>query len=71
MRLQTAPKKKVTIGNDVWLGANALIMPGVNIGDGAIIAAGAIVTRDVEPYAVVGGNPARVIKYRNKEKKND
>ena len=71
MRLQTAPKKKVTIGNDVWIGANALIMPGVNIGDGVIVAAGAIVTRDVEPYAVVGGNPARVIKYRNKEKKND
>ena len=72
MRLQTAPKKKVTIGNDVWLGANALIMPGVTIGDGVIVAAGAVVTKNVEPYAVVGGNPARVIKYRNeKENKND
>jgi len=71
MRLQTAPKKKVTIGNDVWIGANALIMPGVSVGDGAIIAAGAVVTKNVDSYAVVGGNPARVIKYRNKENKND
>lgn len=71
MRLQTAPKKKVTIGDDVWLGANALIMPGVSIGNGAIIAAGAVVTKNVEPYAVVGGNPARVIKYRKEENKND
>lgn len=71
MRLQTAPKKKVTIGNDVWIGANALIMPGVSVGDGAIIAAGAVVTKNVDSYAVVGGNPARVIKYRNKEIKND
>ena len=71
MRLQTAPKKKVTIGDDVWIGANALIMPGVSVGDGAIIAAGAVVTKNVDSYAVVGGNPARVIKYRNEENKND
>lgn len=54
----------VTIGNDVWIGANVVILPGVHIGDGAIIAAGAVVTKDVEAYAVVGGVPAKVIKYR-------
>lgn len=54
----------VIIGNDVWIGANVCIMPGVHIGDGAILAAGAIVTKDVEPYAIVGGVPAKLIKYR-------
>lgn len=52
------------IGNDVWVGANAIIMQGVTIGDGAVVASGAIVTKDVPPYAIVGGIPARVIKYR-------
>lgn len=52
------------IGNDVWIGANAIILQGVTIGDGAIIAAGAVVTKDVPPYAIVGGVPAKVIKYR-------
>ena len=52
------------IGNDVWIGDRVVIMSGVKIGDGAIIAAGAVVTKDVPPYAVVGGIPARVIKYR-------
>lgn len=53
------------IGNDVWIGANAVIMPEVSrIGDGAVIGAGAVVSRDVPPYAVVLGNPARVVKYR-------
>ena len=56
------------IGNDVWIGANAVIMPEVNrIGDGAVIGAGAVVNRDVPPYAVVLGNPARVVKYRFSE----
>ncbi|MGB0498557.1 MAG: CatB-related O-acetyltransferase, partial [Rubricella sp.] len=50
--------------NDVWIGARAIIMSGVTIADGAIVAAGAVVTKDVEPYAIVGGNPARVIRYR-------
>lgn len=59
---------QTVIGNDVWIGANALIMAGVNIGDGAIIAAGAVVTRDVPPYAIVGGVPAKVLKYRFDEK---
>lgn len=53
-----------TIGNDVWIGNNAVIKYGVTIGDGAIIAAGAVVTKDVEPFSIVGGVPAKVIKYR-------
>lgn len=58
-----------TIGNDVWIGSEAMIMPGITIGDGAIIAARAVVTKDVQPYAVVGGNPCSFIKSRftNKE----
>lgn len=57
-------QKKVIIGNDVWIGSHALILGGVKIGDGAVIGAGAVVTKDVPPYAVVGGVPARIIKYR-------
>ena len=56
--------KPCKIGNDVWIGVNALIMEGLTIGDGAVIGAGAVVTKDVPPYAVVGGIPAKVIKYR-------
>ncbi len=56
--------QKIEIGNDVWIGARAIVMDGVKIGDGAIIAAGAIVTKDVLPYAVVAGVPAKVIRYR-------
>lgn len=52
------------IGNDVWIGANVFLIRGVKIGDGAIIGAGAVVTHDVEPYAIMGGVPARVIRYR-------
>src|SRR5690606_28245456 len=52
------------IGNDVWIGYDALIMPGVKIGNGAIVAARAVVASDVPAYAVVGGNPARVLKRR-------
>lgn len=57
-------RRKVTIGNDVWIGQRAIIMPGVTIGDGCIIAANAVVTEDVPPYSVCGGVPARVIKSR-------
>ena len=57
-------KGDTVVGNDVWLGFEALIMPGVKIGDGAVVAAGAVVTGEVPPYAIVGGNPARVIKQR-------
>ena len=60
--------KKVTIGENVWIGANVSIVPGVTIGEGAVIAMGAVVTKDVPPLAVVGGNPAKVIKYRDKER---
>lgn len=56
--------EKTIIGNDVWIGANAIIMDGVKVGDGAIIAAGAVVTKDVEPYAIVGGIPAKLLRYR-------
>lgn len=59
--------KQVNIGNDVWIGTRATILDGVNIGDGAIIAAGAVVTKEVPPYAIVGGVPAKVIKYRFSE----
>lgn len=54
----------VYIGNDVWIGTHAIILPGVHIGDGAVIAAGAIVTRDVPEYAIVTGVPAKIIRYR-------
>lgn len=54
----------VTIGNDVWIGQSVTIMSGVTIGDGAIIAANSHVHKDVEPYSIVGGNPAKFIKYR-------
>ena len=67
--LQVAPisrrlssKGSVRIGNNVWIGDKATILPGVSIGDGAVIAANAVVTKDVKPYTVVGGNPARMIK---------
>lgn len=62
--LDSQQKISVVIGNDVWIGARATILEGITIGDGAIVAAGAIVTKDVPPYAIVGGVPARIIKYR-------
>ncbi len=54
----------ITVGNDVWIGANVSLMDGVKIGDGAIVAANALVTKDVEPYTIVGGVPAKEIKKR-------
>ena len=57
-------KGDTVVGNDVWLGYEALVMPGVTIGDGAIVAARSVVTADVPPYAIVGGNPARVLRMR-------
>ncbi len=56
--------KPCVIGNDVWIGSDVLIMGGINVGDGAVLAAGTVVTKDVPPYAIVGGVPAKVIKYR-------
>jgi len=58
----------IKIGNDVWIGARAIINPGVKVGDGAVIGSGSVVTHDVEPYSIVAGSPAKVINYRfNKE----
>lgn len=59
--------KLTTIGNDVWIGSKATIVPGVRILDGAIIAYGSLITKDVPPYAIVGGVPAKIIKYRFSE----
>jgi acetyltransferase-like isoleucine patch superfamily enzyme len=60
-------KGNIIVGDDVWIGASAIICSGVAIGRGAIVAAGAVVTKDVEPYAIVGGNPAKLLKYRFNE----
>lgn len=61
-------KRPVVIGDFVWCGANVTILPGVTIGEGAIIAAGSVVTKDVPPLAIVGGNPAKTIKWRDADK---
>jgi acetyltransferase-like isoleucine patch superfamily enzyme len=63
----TTLKKKVVIGKNVWLGMNVNIVPGVTIGDGAIVGMGSTVTKDVPALAIVGGNPAKVIKFRDKD----
>lgn len=62
-------KGNTEIGNDVWIGFDATIMPGVKIGDGAIIGSKSVVTKDVEPYSIVGGNPARLIRKRFSDEK--
>jgi acetyltransferase-like isoleucine patch superfamily enzyme len=60
------PEKRyaVVVGNDVWIGTDAILMAGITVGDGAVIAAGAVVTKDVAPYSIVGGVPAKEIKKR-------
>ena len=65
-KVASNPKVKlpITIGNDVWVGARAIILDGLKIGDGAVIGTGAVVTKDVPPYAIVAGVPAKVLKYR-------
>jgi virginiamycin A acetyltransferase len=57
-------KGPIVIGSDVWIGTKAIVLSGVSVGHGAIVAAGSVVTKDVKPYAIVGGNPARVIRQR-------
>lgn len=61
----------ITIGDDVWIGARAIILDGVNVGNGAVIAAGAVVTKDIPPYAIVAGIPAKIIRYRQPEEKRE
>ncbi|MFS8123389.1 type B chloramphenicol O-acetyltransferase [Rhizobium sp. BR 250] len=58
------PAGDTVIGNDVWIGSEAIIMPGITVGDGAVIGTRALVTKNVEPYAIVGGNPAKTIRKR-------
>ncbi|MBP0651421.1 CatB-related O-acetyltransferase, partial [Mycobacterium tuberculosis] len=55
---------RVTIGHDVWIGRAAIVLPGRTVGTGAVIGAGAVVTKDIAPYAIVAGNPARLIRPR-------
>ena len=64
---KTYIKKTVTIGDCVWFGHRVMVVGNVNIGEGAIIAAGAVVVKDVPTLAIVGGNPARVLKYRDSD----
>lgn len=59
-------EKPVVIGDNVWIASNVVIIPGVRINEGAVVAAGAVVTKDVDPYTIVGGNPAKFIKKRSK-----
>lgn len=64
INMQGHSSDKIYIGNDVWIGANCTILKGVKIGDGAVVGAGSVVTKDVEPYTIVGGVPAKKIKNR-------
>lgn len=59
------PRRPIVIGNDVWIGTRVIILPGVQVGDHTIIGAGSVVTKDLPPLAIVGGNPARIIRSRN------
>lgn len=65
MNLQGSIDKGIVIGNDVWIGYRAIVLAGVTVGDGAIVGAGAVVTKDVPEYAIVGGSPAKILKIRN------
>lgn len=67
---QPISTSKITIGDDSWIGANAVITAGVTIGKHCVVAGGAVVTKDVPPYTIVGGNPAKILKQYNPETKN-
>jgi acetyltransferase-like isoleucine patch superfamily enzyme len=57
-------RDRITIGCDVWIGASSVVLSGLTVGDGAVVAAGSVVTKDVEPFSIVGGNPARILGWR-------
>ena len=63
------PRRPIVIGNDVWIGTRVIVLPGVTIGDSAIIGAGSVVTKTVPPWAIVAGNPARFIRYRGERRR--
>ena len=63
--------EQIVIGNDVWIGANAIVLDGVTIGDGAIISAGAIVNKNIPPFSIYGGVPAKFIRFRFEENEID
>ncbi|WP_114491579.1 CatB-related O-acetyltransferase [Candidatus Ulvibacter alkanivorans] len=71
IRPRHSDKMGITIGHNVWIGDHVIVLPGVIVGNGAIIGAGSVVTKDVEPYAIVGGTPAKMIKYRLPSEKID
>ncbi|HBN08154.1 MAG TPA: acetyltransferase [Cyanobacteria bacterium UBA8530] len=60
-------RRPIVVGNDVWLGTRVIVLPGVKIGDGAVIGAGSVVTKDVPPYAIACGVPARVVRFRGEK----
>ncbi|MBN2549568.1 MAG: acyltransferase [Anaerolineales bacterium] len=70
IRLQGSYRKPIVIGNDVWLGTRVIVLPGVTIGDGAVVAAGAVATQDIPSYTIAGGVPARVIGKREKKEQS-
>lgn len=67
MRFSGHENKPVVVENDVWIAAQVVILPGVRIGEGAVVCAGAVVTKDVPPFAIVGGVPSRILRYRSAE----
>ena len=67
IQFQGKRQYETKVGNDVWIGANVVILAGVDVGNHVIIGAGSIVTKDIPDYAIVGGNPAKVITYRNEQ----